>query len=299
MKAFDLSILICSWNTRDDLRACLSSLAAVRDEGSFEVIVVENNSEDGSGDMVREEFPWVRCLQQYQNLGFTGGNNLALAERQGKHALMLNSDTIVHAGALRELLAAMEARPDVGVFGPKLLNPDGSLQFSCRRFPNPVAALFRNTPLGKLFPNNRFTREYLMTDWDHSQPREVDWVSGAALLIREEALAEVHGLDPAFFMFCEDIDICWRVWEAGFKVSYWPAAVITHKIGSSTSKAPNRMIVRFHRSMFLFYRKHQLPKLSPLARPWAWLFAASALSLRASLFLVKNQVDRVRRRWGR
>ncbi len=262
------------------------------------MIVVENNSEDDSGGMVAREFPWVRLLQQYKNLGFTGGNNLALQARAGRHALLLNSDTIVHPGAIAELIRAIETQPKIGIFGPKILNPDGSLQFSCRRFPNPIAALFRNTPLGRLFPKNRFTRDYLMTDWDHSQPLQVDWVSGAALLIRQEALDQVKGLDSDFFMFCEDIDICWRTWKAGFSVSYWPHAVITHKIGSSTSKAPNRMIVRFHRSMFLFFRKHQLGQVTPVLRPLAFLGAAAALGLRASLFLAKNQVDRIRRNAG-
>ena len=295
MKAFDLSICICSWNTREDLMVCLDHLQRARDEANFEVIVVENNSEDGSGGMVRERFPWVRLLQQYKNLGFTGGNNLALKERQGKHALLLNSDAFVHEGAIGALMSDLNANPDVGIFGPKLLNSDGSLQFSCRRFPNPVAALFRNTPLGKLFPKNKFTRDYLMTDWDHSVPREVDWVSGAALLIRDEALEKVGGLDPDFFMFCEDIDLCWRVHDAGFKVMYFPDAVITHKIGSSTSKAPNRMIFRFHRSMLLFYRKHQLREVALPLRPLAYLGAATALTARASLFLVKNQIDRLAR----
>ena len=295
MKDFDLSVCICSWNTRDDLRVCLEHLERVRDEANFEVIVVENNSEDGSGTMVRETFPRVRLLQQYKNLGFTGGNNVALAERKGKHALLLNSDAFVHPGAIRSLMMHLQRQNDVGIFGPKLLNADGSLQFSCRRFPNPVAALFRNTPLGKLFPKNKFTREYLMTDWDHSSPREVDWVSGAALLIRDEALDKVGGLDPDFFMFCEDIDLCWRVRAQGFNVMYFPDAVITHKIGSSTSKAPNRMIFRFHRSMLLFYRKHQLSAVAMPFRPFAYLAAAVALTARASLFLVKNQFDRLSR----
>ncbi len=295
MKDFDLSVLICSWNTKDDLRACLASLDSVRGEGNFEVVVIENNSADGSGDMVLREFPIVRLLQQYKNLGFTGGNNLGIAERRGRHALLLNSDTIVHPGAIKALLAAEKEHPEIGILGPKLLNPDGSLQFSCRRFPNPVAALFRNTPLGRLFPKNRFTRDYLMTDWDHSVPREVDWVSGAALLIREEALEKVGGLDPDFFMFCEDIDLCWRAKDAGFPTWYFPSAVISHKIGSSTSKAPNRMIFRFHRSMLLFYRKHQLRSVAAPLRPFAYMGAATALTLRASLFLVKNQIDRVTR----
>lgn len=298
---FDLSVCICSWNTKDDLRRCLRSLEPhnASDTLRIEVIVVENNSEDGSGAMVHEEFPSVRLLQQFKNLGFTGGNNLAIKERNGRHVLLLNSDAFVHAGALRVLNDHVSSQPEVGIFGPKLLNEDGSLQFSCRRFPNPVAALFRNTPLGRLFPNNPFTRNYLMSDWDHSSERDVDWVSGAALLIREETLAKIGGLDPDFFMFCEDMDLCWRAHEAGFRIRYCPDAVATHKVGSSTSKAPNRMIVRFHRSMLLFFKKHLLRQIPRWLRPFAYFMAAAGLAVRASIFLVKNQFDRLVRWLGR
>lgn len=295
----ELSITICSWNTVQDLRICLQSLREVKDEADFEVIVIENASTDGSAEMAQREFPEFRTLVQSENLGFTRGHNLALQQRKGRHAALLNSDTVVHPGAIRTVLQYLEQDPAVGIIGPKLLNPDGSLQYSCRRFPNPVAAAFRNTPLGKLLPNNRFTREYLMQDWGHDEPRRVDWVSGAALFLREETLQAVGGLDPDFFMYCEDVDICKRAWEAGFEVVYLPTAVITHAIGRSTDKVANRMIVRFHRSMMRYYVKHELPKMNWLARPPMALFAAGALSVRASLFLAKNLVDEVRRRMGR
>lgn len=299
MPDFDLSITICSWNTLEDTRACLQSLERVRDEAHFEVIVLDNNSEDGSPDMVEQEFPWVRSMRMARNLGFTGGQNEMLENRHGRHALLLNSDTVVHAGAIRTLMIYLEANPDIGILGPKLENPDGSLQFSCRRFPRPAAALFRNTPLGKLFPNNRFTREYLMQDWQHDQPRDVDWVSGAALLAREELIAKIGFLDPEYFMFSEDVDYCWRAHEADFRVVYLPTAVITHAIGRSTDKAPNRMIGRFHRSMFRFYRKNMLPKIALPLRPFALAGAGAALLARASLFITKNKIDEVRRRLGR
>ena len=296
---FALSITICSWNTIEDLRACLASLRAVKDEASFEVIIVDNASTDGSAQMVADEFSEFRLFTQAENLGFTGGHNLAIAQRKGEHALPLNSDTIVHPGALRDLLAYLDSHPEVGILGPKLLNPDGSLQFSCRRFPNPTAALFRNTPLGKLFPNNRFTREYLMQDWNHDEPREVDWVSGAAMLVHGEVIRKIGAFDPGYFMYCEDVDWCWRTWEAGYKVMYLPSAVITHAIGRSTDKVANKMIVRFHKSMLRFYRLHQLPRAFVLLRPGAYVLAALALSMRASIFLLKNGFDALRRKVSR
>lgn len=293
----ELTVTICSWNTRDDLRACLRSLEEVRSEAEFEVIVVDNNSGDFSADMVSEEFPWVRLERLFKNLGFAGGHNHAIALRKAPHAFPLNSDTIVHPGALRRLLDFAHANEHYGIIGPKLLNPDGTLQMSCRRFPNPVAALFRNTPIGKLFPNNRFTRAYLMEDLDHSKQCEVDWVSGAAFLVRKEVIDKVGVFDEAYFMFCEDVDWCWRTWKAGFKVVYYPDAVITHAIGRSTDKAPNRMIGRFHRSMFRFYVKNMLPQNFVLGRPFAWAGAGFAIILRASVFILKNKIDNLKRRW--
>ncbi len=296
---FDLSITICSWNTQSDLEDCLKSLEAVRGEARFEVIVIDNNSEDGSPDMVETQFPWVRLLRMAQNLGFTGGHNHALALRKGFHALLLNSDTIMHRGALSTLMTFLTDHPDVGVLGPKILNPDGTLQLSCRTFPRPTAALFRNTPLGKLFPNNPFTRDYLMSDWKHDSPREVDWVSGAAFIARGELIDKIGTLDPEYFMYCEDVDYCFRCHKSGFKVMYLPTAIITHAIGRSTDKAPNRMIGRFHTSMLRFYRKNILPEVAWPFRPFALAGAALAIGLRASLFISKNKVDDLKRRYQR
>ncbi len=291
MPDLELSITICSWNTSDDLQACLSSLEALRGEAEFEVIVIDNNSEDASAEMVERLFPWVRLFAMKQNLGFTGGHNYAMEQRCADDVLLLNSDTVVHPGALRTLIDYSKANPQDGILGPKLLNPDGSLQYSCRHFPNPTAALFRNTFLGRLFPNNRFTREYLMSDWGHDQPREVDWVSGAAFVATGPFLEKVGPMDPQFFMFCEDVDWCFRCWKAGFRVQYVPQAVITHAIGRSTDKAPNRMIGRFHRSMLRFYQKNMLPDIWLPWRPFAYFGAAIALGMRAGLFIVKNRID--------
>jgi len=299
MADFNLSITICSWNTIDDTRACLQSLREAKDEANFEVIVVDNNSEDGSPDMVAAEFPEFTLLAQSKNLGFTGGHNLAVQHATGTHKALLNSDTIVHPGAIKAIAEFMDANPDAGIVGPKLLNPDGSLQYSCRKFPNPVAAAFRNTILGRLFPNNKYTRDYLMQDWTHDGSREVDWVSGAALFIRGDCMDKIGLLDNTLFMFCEDVDWCKRAWQAGYKVKYFPQAVITHAIGRSTDKAPNRMIARFHRSMFRYYKKHNVKESPVIARPFLLALAATALTARAAAFLAKNQVDKIRRRLSR
>lgn len=296
MQDFDLSISICSWNTVDDLRACLKSLEEIRDEANFEVIVVDNNSEDGSPFMVQAEFPWVVLHNMPENVGFVKGQNFAWKNRKGRHLLPLNSDTVVHPGAIKGLLDYLEAHPEAGVVAPMLLNPDGSLQYSCRRFPNPVAALFRNTVFGKLFPNNKFTRDYLMQDWDHDGPREVDWVSGAAFLTRGDVVDELKFFNPDYVMFCEDVDYCFNVWQKGLKVVYLPDLKITHAIGRSTDKAPNRMIGRFHKSLYLFYKKNMVPKMPLIARPFALAMAGTALSARAGAFILGNKIDVIKRR---
>lgn len=299
MATLDLSITICSWNTQADLRECLRCLELAQREAEFEVLVVDNNSADGSPDMVEREFPWVRLFRQYTNLGFTGGHNFLFPHCLGRHILLMNSDAFAQPGAIKEVLASSQRFPEAGIIGPKLLNPDGSLQYSCRRFPDPIAALFRNTFLGRLFPKNKWVRAYLLEDWDHSSAREVDWVSGAVLLITEQVRDCLGGFDPQFYMFCEDVDLCKRCWDAGFDVVYDPIAVFVHKIGSSTNKAPNRMIFRFHKSMYLYYKKHRLSRMNPVTRPFVALAAMSVLTLRAGLFIIKNKLDEIKRRWLR
>jgi len=290
-----LTVQIVNWNAREPLRAALRSILAHPPRFPYEIVVLDNASSDGSVQMLEKEFPEVRLLVSEQNLGFSRGHNLAARAAQGKYLFILNPDTETLPPALELLVNYAEQHPEVAIIGPKILNPDGSLQYSCRRFPNPTAALFRNTPLGKLFPNNPYTREYLMTDWDHNSVREVDWVSGAALLIRRAVYEQLGGFDERFFMYCEDTDLCYRAWQAGYTVVYYPEPKIVHAIGRSTDLVANKMIITFHRSMYLFYKKHYARKTFLLLRP----LVPVALALRASLFLLKNYSDALRRRVGR
>lgn len=287
-----LTIQIVNWNAREPLRAALRSILVHPPQCSYEILVLDNASSDGSVQMLEKEFPEVKLIVSEQNLGFSKGHNLAARAAQGKYLFILNPDTEVLPHALDWLVAYAEQHPEIGIIGPKILNPDGSLQYSCRRFPNPAAALFRNTPLGKLFPNNPYTRDYLMTDWDHNSIREVDWVSGAALFIRREVFEQLAGFDEQFFMYCEDTDLCYRAWQAGYKVVYYPEPKIKHAIGRSTDLVANKMIITFHKSMYLFYKKHYARRTFVLLRP----FVPLGLALRASVFLLKNYKDALMRR---
>ena len=303
----DISVIILNWNTKDLLRNCLASLSCPGTDFRLEAIVVDNSSEDGSREMVLEEFPEAILIVNPTNIGFGAGNNVAVPEAKGRYLLFLNSDTTVMEGALLKMLRYADLNPTIGILGPKLLNGDGSLQFSCRRYPQIAMAFFRNTFLGKLFPKNPFTNDYLMQDWDHSTPLDVDWVSGAALMIRRTLVDQIGCFDEDFYMYCEDVDLCWRANHAPFsaaprenvnfgselspqsnwRVSYFPEAVIYHLIGKSSDQAPTRMSYEFHRSQYLFYKKHY-SKSTPLAlRP----LIPAGIALRAAGQMARYRVN--------
>jgi len=251
-----LSVCIVNWNTREDLRRCLASLPEGAGALPLEVFVVDNASTDGSPEMVAADFPQVRLIRNMENTGFAHANNQAIRECRGDYILLLNPDTLAHSDALAILVTTLEAHPAAGIAGPKLLNRDGSLQYSCRRFPTFTTGLFRNSVLGRLFPGNAQVQDYLMTYFDHMAQTTVDWVSGAALCIRRSTLEQIGLLDEDYFMYCEDVDWCYRAVRAGWNVLYCPEAVITHIIGRGSDQAVEAMVRAHHHSMGIYYRKH-------------------------------------------
>jgi GT2 family glycosyltransferase len=290
MPSPDLSVCIVNWNTRADLEQALTSVLDTEPSLNLEVVVLDNASQDGSAGMVRARFPGITLLESDKNLGFARGYNCAADEGAGRHLLMLNPDTIVYPGALDSMVGFLDSHPKAGAVGPRLLNRDGTLQLSCRRFPKPTAAIFRNTLFGRLAPNNRFTRGYLMTDWQHDTVREVDWVSGAAICIRREAWQDVGGFDEGFFMYAEDIDWCLRAHQAGWRIWYLPDAAIMHRIGRSSDQRPLAMVLAFHRSMARFYRKHYAAQW-PFALRW---LPAFGIWVRAALIMGQTLSSRAR-----
>ncbi|MCX7624969.1 MAG: glycosyltransferase family 2 protein [Candidatus Sumerlaeaceae bacterium] len=252
-----LSVIIVNLNTRQLLHACLRSLQAALTSDDVEVIVVDNGSADDSCAMVANEFPQVHLIALRENRGFAVANNLGMRAARGRYFLVLNSDTEIIGDALNKICDFMDAHPEVGALGPKLLNTDGTLQYSCRRFPSFRTALFhRYSLMTRLFPRNRFSSEYLMTDVGHDRTMDVDWVSGAALVVRREIFESLGGFDEGFFMYAEDVDWCYRIKQAGWRVVYLPEAQILHHIGQSTRLVPYAMTLQRHRSMWRFYRKH-------------------------------------------
>jgi GT2 family glycosyltransferase len=281
----DIAVIIVNWNAREDLRACLQSLYARPEPGlKVAVWVADNASADGSEAMVRSEFPDVHLLVNDDNFGFSKASNQAIAQSDSRYVFLLNSDAFVHPGALETLVSWADAHPRTGIVGPKVLNLDDSLQSSCRRFPTLGAGFFRNTYLGRLFPDNKYAQDYLMTEFDHAEVRDVDWVSGCAMLIRREMIAQIGALDERFYMYCEDVDICKHAWEFDWSVTYVPDAVVTHAIGRSSDKNADAMIREFHRSWYEYDIKHH-PDSGPLRRTAVW----AGLWLRAAVRIHKRR----------
>lgn len=254
--SIELSVVIVSYNSASKIGACLASLQAQTKGVEYEVIVVDNASRDDTLAVVAREFPWVQTIARRRNTGLSGGNNDGVAASTGRYVAVINPDTRFEHDALTVLVTFLRDHPDVGAVGPRLLDDDGALQLSCRRFPGYATALFnRYSLMTRLFPSNPFSREYLMTDFDHGRTIDVDWLSGAAIMFPRPAFDGVGGWDAGFFMFNEDVDFCRRLHGAGYRVVYHPQATLYHTVGVS-KHASASLIVQRHRSMWRYYRKH-------------------------------------------
>jgi GT2 family glycosyltransferase len=249
----DISIIIVSWNVRDLLRRCLASLPSA--EAAVEVIVVDAASTDGTPGMVQAEFPAVRLLASADNLGYARGNNRGLAEARGRCLVILNPDTEVLPGALGVLGAYLEAHPRVGVAGPQLVWPDGTPQPTRRRFPSLALTFFESTWLQPLTPPG-WLRRYYAADLPAGAPAEVDWLVGAALMVRREAYAQVGGFDEGFFMYSEELDWQRRMRAAGWAVAHVPAARVVHHEARSSAQVPAATHIRFNTSKVRYVRKY-------------------------------------------
>jgi len=249
----DLSIIIVSWNVRERLRACLASLPLA--DSRFETLVVDAASADGTAAMVRAEFPMVQLIASTDNLGYSRGNNLGLAQARGRYGLILNPDTEVDGQALAAMLGYLDAHPAVGVLGQQLILPDQSVQASRRRFPTLITALFESTWLQGLAPRGVLAH-YYAADLPADQPVEVDWLVGAALMVRRAVWEQVGVLDDNFFMYSEELDWQRRVRAAGWKIVYFPNARVRHFEAQSSAQVPAATHIRFNTSKVRYFRKY-------------------------------------------
>lgn len=280
-----LAVAIISFNTIDDLRDCLTS---VRAAGATNVVVVDNGSTDGSVDMVRRDFPEVKVRVNGSNPGYGAASNDAIAATGAEYVLLLNTDTLLRQDALRQLETHLDANPRAAIVGPRLHNPDGTLQRSAHGFPSPLTL----RPLIRHIPG---WRERSLLTWSHEHDRVVSWVKGAALAIRTAAFNQVGGFDPAFFMYFEETDLCRRLGDKGWEIHFTPATTVIHKGGTSTVQRRAEMEMHFYGSMRQFYMRHyprgRLRQLDLVLRGTALL---SLLRDRARLALARDP-DRSRR----
>lgn len=279
----ELSSVIVSYRSREPLLQCLATLEADAAGLAHETVVVDNDPGDRALEAIARDFPGVRGIANAENVGYARAINQGLAATRGEFVLAMNPDCVLERGSLAALIGYLRAHPRTAVVGPKILDSDGALQYSARSFPDHLTFLFnRYSLLTRLFPGNRFSRRYLLTDWDHASVREVDWVSGACLMVRRSAITQVGGMDEAYFMFNEDVDWCRRMKLAGWAVTYVPEARVVHHIGASRKKVASKVILERHRGMIHYFHKHHP------ANPVVTFCADAFILLRAALMMTAN-----------
>ncbi len=261
---------------------CVRSVLADTSAGPAELVVIDNGSSDGSVEAMQAQYPGVQVVRAPANLGYARAANLGIAATRAPVVAVMNSDLTVVPGCAGALVSRIEREPGLGALGPRVQNVDGSDYPSARRVPSIPVAIGHGL-FGMWRPTNRFTRAYRELDADPAQPRSVDWVSGSAIWLRRRALDAVGGWDERYFMYVEDLDLCWRLRRAGWDVSYDPGGSVVHVQGASTARVPYRMIVEHHRSAWRFARR-RFTGVRALVLP----FVAVYLALRGALALFEH-----------
>ena len=280
-------MVIVNHNTREYLLGLLESLAPELAGIHHEIFVVDNASNDGSVGVVRDRFPQTQLIVNQENLGFARANNLALRRARGGQVMLLNPDTVVRPGAIALLRGGLRVLPQAVAVGPKVIRPDGRLDLACRRsFPSPGVALARLSGLSKLFKRSKVLARYNRTFEDPDAPGEMDSGTAAAMCFQKEALDAVGYFDEAFFMYGEDLDLCYRLKQRGGRIYYLPDAVVIHYKGASSGQRPRPMLREFHRAMWRFYLKHYARGWRRVAAPAVWL----AIQGRYGLVLAGNRL---------
>jgi N-acetylglucosaminyl-diphospho-decaprenol L-rhamnosyltransferase len=223
-----VSIVILNYKVKGLLKNCVKSIYANTHGLDYEIIVVDNGSDDGVGEMVKKRFPKIKFIQNKDNLGFGAGNNVGIREAQGKYVAVINPDTSFKENALKKMYDFMEDHGEVGIVAPQLINPNGSVQYTRCRFPEFLMPIYRRTPLKKLGVIDKKIKRYLTLDKDYSQSTKTDWIFGAILFIRKESLDQVGLYDERFFLGFEDTDLCRRFWEKNYEVWYYSKTQVVH-----------------------------------------------------------------------
>lgn len=251
----DVSVIIISWNTKQHLLNCLNSLSNSKGY-TQEIIVVDNGSSDGSCEAVENQFPEVRLIRNKENLGFAKANNIGIRASTGRYVCLVNSDVIVLENCIKSLVEFMDRNPNAGMAGPRILNPDRTLQVSCRHFPSVWNNLCQALGLNRLFPKSPLFSDWFMDYWDHDSTRSVDVLSGCFWMVRRKTIDEVGLLDENFFFYGEDIDWCRRFHNDSWDVVFYPEAEAIHIGRASSSNAPVRFYIELQKADLRYWRKH-------------------------------------------
>jgi len=286
----DLSIIIVNYNTKKLTLDCIASVMSSKTKYQNEIILVDNASVDGTVEEVRNRFPMVHTIANDQNVGFSRANNQGIHISKGRYVLLLNSDTVVEDKTIETMVHFMDEHKDVGISGCKLILPDGSLDEACKRgFPTPSASFYYAFGFSKRHPKNPKYNQYKLTHLDPNQTHEVDCLVGAFMMVRREVIDQIGGLDEEFFMYGEDIDWCYRIKQAGWKIIYYPETTVIHYKGASSRRRPLKIIYEFHRAMWLFHRKHYVRKYNVLVNSFVYL----GIFLLFILSLMKNSLKNI------
>ena len=252
----DISIVIVNWNTKDYLRRCINSIYRDGTGYSLEVVVIDNASSDGSQEMIRELFPNVKLICNNDNLGFAMANNIGIKQCKGKYICLVNSDVEILANCFKKLFDYSEQNSTIGMLGPKILNPDMTLQQSIAKLPRLRFTLFRLLALDSLFPKSKFFNPRSSITREPDKIQEVEVLIGCFWFVRKTAIQKVGLLDEEFFIYSEDLDWCRRFHDAGYKIVYFPSAKSVHYMGGSSSNEPIRFKIEYYKSIFLYWKKH-------------------------------------------
>lgn len=268
----DLSVLIVNWNAKEWLRNCLNSVyedLRTCTGTNAQIYVVDNASSDGSVEMLMGQFPQVNLIDNAQNLGFAAANNQAIKSAEGQFLLLVNPDTLVHPGTIEKLIAHLRDSPQVGAVGPRILNPDGTIQVSAEPFPNLSRETWRLFHFDRLVHFSQYSKRF----FQNQTAQAVDVLAGACILIRREVLERIGLLDEQFFVYSEEVDLCMRIRDAGWMIHWLPSATITHYGGRSTQLVADRMFIELYANKVRFFRKHY-GELKTICYKWVLAFAA-------------------------